>query len=38
MEHKENESGAKKTFIEQNAFMKKLESSHTGNLTAHFKV
>ena len=25
-------------FIEQNACMKKLESSHTGNLAARFKV
>ena len=37
MEHKENESGAKRKFTAQNAYMKKLENSHAGNLTACFK-
>ena len=37
MEHKENESGAKRKFTAQNAYVKKLENSHAGNLTACFK-
>ena len=37
MEHKENESGAKRKFTAQNAYVKNLENSHAGNLTACFK-
>ena len=32
-----NESGAKGKFTAQNAYMKKLENSHAGNLVACFK-